>query len=366
MVDGTNTEYEKEGSIMWLRVVLLVLACISSGVWAVTQPLKVIDGAPSVYTVKKGDTLWDISAYFLSSPWRWPQLWQANDYIKNPHLIYPGDQLHLIWVDGQPRLSLKKMVKLSPQVRVIRAPITTLQSSLLLPYLAQDKLLTSDHLERLPRVMGESSGKGYMAKGDIVWVDSVLAQGDEWWIYRPDGEFERDLEDGQSSQVRALKEIAKGTVKTTKGEHSALAIATQLYEIRQNDVLLPAPLPSDQLNLSFAPSPPAEGLQATVLGHFSGINYIATNETVVVDRGHLDGVAAGNIFEVYRQGAEVIGTKGDYAYKTVTSQTASTLSDIPIGEIMIIRPYDHFSLAVVTKATEPVAPGAQAFPPTND
>ncbi|MGF1726449.1 LysM peptidoglycan-binding domain-containing protein [Photobacterium nomapromontoriensis] len=351
---------------MWLRVVLLVLACISSGVWAVTPPLKLIDGAPSVYTVKKGDTLWDISAHFLSSPWLWPQLWQANDYIENPHLIYPGDQLHLIWVDGQPRLSLKKMVKLSPQVRVVRAPITTLQSSLMLPYLAQDKLLTAEHLDRLPRVMGESSGKGYMSNGDTVWVDSALAQGEEWWIYRPDGEFERELEGGKSMQVRALREIAKGTIKGVKGEHSALAISTLLYEIRQNDVLLPAPLPRDQIDLSFAPSSPPEGVLATVLGHFSGINYIATNETVVVNRGHLDGVAAGNIFQVYRQGVEVIGSKGDYAYKTVTDLKPSTLSDIAVGEVMIIRPYEHFSLAVVTKASEPVAPGAKALPPTND
>ena len=354
---------------MWLRVMILVLAGLSASAWAAAQQLKLIEGAPEIYTVKKGDTLWDISAHFLSNPWLWPELWQANDYIKNPHLIYPGDQLHLIWVDGQPRLSLKKRVHLSPKARVIRAPITTLQSSLMMPYLAQDKLMTPQHLERLPRVLGESSARDYMSQGDTVWVDSELEKGSEWWIYRPDMVFERDLEDGESREVKVmtLKEIARGTVNGTEEEMSALTLTNFSYEVRQNDVLLPAPLPSEQLNLSFSPSAPPAELAAKVAGHFSGINYIATHETVVIDKGHLDGVIPGHVFQLYRDGADVVGRKGDYEYQKLGSQKKFTLHQIPVGEIAIIRPYEHFSIGVITKSSEPIAPGTLALPPkTND
>jgi len=62
--------------------------------------------APDQYIVKTGDTLWDISKVFLREPWYWPEIWYVNPQIANPHLIYPGDVLKLVYVDGQPRLTV--------------------------------------------------------------------------------------------------------------------------------------------------------------------------------------------------------------------------------------------------------------------
>ncbi|MGB3400366.1 MAG: LysM peptidoglycan-binding domain-containing protein, partial [Candidatus Deferrimicrobiaceae bacterium] len=43
-----------------------------------------------VHAVVKGDTLWDLSGKYLGSPWLWPDLWERNRFITNPHYIYPG------------------------------------------------------------------------------------------------------------------------------------------------------------------------------------------------------------------------------------------------------------------------------------
>ena len=53
-----------------------------------------------VHTVKKGDTLWDISNQYLKTPWSWPLIWANNEAITNPHLIYPGDKVIISYKDG--------------------------------------------------------------------------------------------------------------------------------------------------------------------------------------------------------------------------------------------------------------------------
>ncbi|MDH3639747.1 MAG: LysM peptidoglycan-binding domain-containing protein, partial [Gammaproteobacteria bacterium] len=85
-----------------------------------TQSPELKPDHPDSYTVQQGDTLWGIAERFLSNPWHWPQLWQVNERIENPHLIYPGDVLVMTTVDGTPKLKVlrnKSVSRLSPQVR---------------------------------------------------------------------------------------------------------------------------------------------------------------------------------------------------------------------------------------------------------
>ena len=49
----------------------------------------------SAYVVKRGDTLWDLSDEFLHDPFAWPDLWENNRHIEDPHWIYPGDSIYL-------------------------------------------------------------------------------------------------------------------------------------------------------------------------------------------------------------------------------------------------------------------------------
>jgi LysM repeat protein len=92
----------------------LVSFSIFFSVDLVADELKLKADAPTLYQVKAGDTLWDIAGLYLQHPWLWPRLWKLNPQVNNPHLIYPGDQLHLQFdADGQPILSLNNKLQVA-------------------------------------------------------------------------------------------------------------------------------------------------------------------------------------------------------------------------------------------------------------
>ena len=84
-----------------------------------TQETKETEG---VYTIQKGDTLWDISSKFLKDPFLWPKLWEKNPYITNPHWIYPGNTVRLTGVEPEKAEEPQAVKKEEPQKPVEEKP----------------------------------------------------------------------------------------------------------------------------------------------------------------------------------------------------------------------------------------------------
>src|SRR5687767_11838085 len=122
-----------------LRTVFAV-AILTVATYAVAQEFR--GDHPDTYVVKRGDTLWDIAGKFLKRPWLWPEIWQANPQIKNPHLIYPGDVISLAYLDR---------VAVAPGPRE-EAPLTGVPLSQVEPFLKNLRVV--DEFEDLPYVVG--------------------------------------------------------------------------------------------------------------------------------------------------------------------------------------------------------------------
>ncbi|PAR30700.1 peptidoglycan-binding protein [Vibrio metoecus] len=335
----------------YIACALLPFTLLGESVMADEQtPLTLKQNAPTTYTVVKGDTLWDISALYLDSPWLWPRLWQINPEIDNPHLIYPGDKLTLIWRDGQPVLSLKPMRKLSPQVRVLeKQAVPTVQEGLVLPYLQSDRLIAQTALQQSVRVIGSSDGRKYLTKQDQLYITGVQTE-KKWGIYREVAQYQRD-----DDVMVALRLVALGELAMTGGNFSGLSLQEQNQEILAKDIALPeVDIEERQLSTTFYPQPAPVGSEAHILGSLEGSQYAGQNQVVVMDQGSSDGLAQGSMFELYQAGVKVSDKEGQFTYQQEGSDADVQLPSLKVGTLMVIRPYERFSLALITNSSAPI------------
>jgi len=314
-------------------------------------PLSVKQDAPKSYVVVKGDTLWDISAMYLDSPWLWPRLWQVNPEIDDPHLIYPGDKLSLIWRNGQPVLSLKPVVKLSPKIRVSeKKAVPTVEEGLMLPYLHSDRLIDQDTLKSASRVLGTSEGRKFLTSADQLYI-SGNSEHQAWGIYRAVESYQRET---PNAHIVSLRLIAKAELNEVTNEFTSLKVESQRQEILLNDVALPE-LGAESVSLSttFYPAPSPAGEFANILGSMSGSQFSAKNQVLIIDRGTHDNLRQGSMFDLKAGGATVFKKQGEYTYEGSVGDKVE-LPDTKAGTLMVIRPYEFFSLALVTNSAKPI------------
>lgn len=223
-------------------VALLLLA--ASGLAQAQVDLR--EGHPDRYTVVRGDTLWDISGKFLRQPWKWPELWHANPQIQNPHLIYPGDTLSLVYVDGQPRLVLNRgesrgTIKLSPKIRstpiaeaIPTIPLDKINSFLLANRIVDDeKTFTS-----APYIVAGNAERIVSGTGDRIYARGKFADGQPAYGIFRQGKVYIDPKTKEVLGINA-DDIGGGEVVATEGDVATLALTRTTQEVRLGDRLFP-------------------------------------------------------------------------------------------------------------------------------
>ncbi|QFU20447.1 LysM peptidoglycan-binding domain-containing protein [Shewanella eurypsychrophilus] len=339
---------------------LIILNC--SFVFADTLTLK--SGHPDSYVVEKGDTLWDISAHFLKDPWRWPKLWGANPQVANPHLIYPGDRLTLVFIDGEPRLVVKPHVRKSPEGRIMPkgGAIPAVDLSLIHPYLIQNRVVDVEWFDEQPMVLGGESESKFHVVGDVIYIQAELILGDKFGIYERGREF-ISKDEGEHLGVEAILTASGRVIES--GTISKVKLLSNFRETVAGTRILP--IEDDSLmSAYFMPRAAELASPASVLASEKHLREMGKLDVVYIDKGSNDGVETGHVFSIYRDGVDmVINGSGqpvlpnerstyESALSSVSSDNSIKMPDIYRGKLMVFKVFDKTSLGLIMINEKPV------------
>lgn len=333
-----------------MRKSLLALLLLASAGFAHGQ-VQLKEGFPQHYTVVAGDTLWDISGKYLREPWKWPELWQANPQIENPNLIYPGDSLSLVYINGQPRLTLNRgasrgTLKLSPQVRstpvadaIPSIPLRSINSFLLSNRII-DKV---EDFNKAPYIVAGDAERVLSGMGDRIYARGKFDPAQSVYGIFRQGKVYSDPQSKEFLGINA-DDIGGGEIIATEGDVATLALQRTTQEVRLGDRLFSGE--ERAINSTFMPSAPQNDIHGLIIDVPRGVTQIGALDVVTLNKGQRDGLAEGNVLVVMKTGETV--------RDRVTGEQVK-IPDERAGLLMIFRTYEKLSYGLVLNASRSLA-----------
>jgi hypothetical protein len=353
----------------------IILLIFSSILWA--EELQINPSHPEQYTVVKGDTLWDISAKFLNHPWQWPELWKNNSQIGNPNLIYPGDTIYFSIVNGKAQLSLSRNEqayssksngpciikegsvkqgrtefktsedgKLLPCIREtdVKEAINLIPSNAIAKYLTTPKVVSENELNSSPYVIGFAGEHLLAGMNDKIYVRAINSSENLSYTAFRTGNTYLSPETGEILGYEAR--YVADTKLEQPGDPATLLVTKANNEIRMGDRLMLSA--EEDINLNYFPKPPEEKIVGSIISVLGGVSQIGQYNVVVIDKGIKDGLQTGHQLDIYKRG------KMARDIYTVNKDVAVKLPDEHAGSLMVFRPFERISYALVMKASQAI------------
>jgi len=332
------------------------------------------DDAPERYTVVRGDTLWDISDRFLKEPWRWPSLWNYNPQIANPHLIYPGDELALEYVNGKPTLVLTRngkvvpnlgarpvnadgepllgaatgddVTRLSPRIRSesLDDAVPMIPGDAISQFLVHPRVVDLKTIRDAPYVIGNDDGHLASATGNRIYARGDISRDQtRYGIYRRS----KALTDPISGETLGYEITHVSSAKLLNvGDPSTLSIISNKMETIAGDILLPSS--GGTVQSQYVPRLPEIRGEARIISLVNAISRTGRDQVVVLNIGEGSDIAIGDVLAIEQDGGEIVDPRGSGGFERVP------LPNVRTGVLMVFETFEKVSYALVLESTRPV------------
>ncbi|MDO4642384.1 MAG: LysM peptidoglycan-binding domain-containing protein [Cardiobacteriaceae bacterium] len=351
--------------------------CLNDGSYI--KPLANTDEAfqqqyPMRYVVKKGDTLWGISKRFLVLPWYWTNIWYDNPQIRNPHLIYPGDVLSVVSINGSKRITITEsdneyhgtntgrttkdglpIVRYSPHMRVdnFGSRPVSIAADVVHAHALKTRILRPNEIQNLPFILGDAGDYLTLTEEQEIYAKGMnnAQQGQSYGIFRPVGDPIVDL--GKYGKGHNKKAPALGYEMRFIGEAGVIGydVASDLTKlhiqeavepVHEEDVILPLNAHEDPVNY-FPKIPSGQCSRGYIIRTSNIYPTIKEFDTVITSFGKDNGAEVGDIWKIVREGPGRI----------IKGQPVQ-IPGREIGYLMIIRVYDDVSIGFVLDSTQSI------------
>ncbi len=345
------------------------------------------DGMPvplggDTYTIAQGDTLWDISARMLSDPFYWPKLWNLNEYITNPHWIYPGNLLRFregteiappqfeVTKPGDPSErtmppipavpvsieNLQEGFQLGAEEPIVAAPtVSTAPLVIAAPpeldkplevNLRQEGIISQSLLSPLGHIYKSESERSLLAEGDELYLKlndaSQAEKGKRFTVYRT---LRRVRHPGTRAYLGYLVKILAELEIVSTGEGVTTAkVLTSYDSIQRGDPITEYVSVLKQVNIT-SNSASVEGMIVETM--VDGATILGNGDVIYLDKGQGDGVRIGNVVDVVRRGdGMALGKDRDPALPTEV-----------VGRLVVVGTQENTSTAVIVEAIDALKVG---------
>jgi hypothetical protein len=317
------------------------------------------DDSPKLYIIQAGDTLWDLSTEFLGEAKFWPKLWSINEYITNPHWIYPGNEIAFTlgteidppqidilngregYVVGQVQYESTDAM-CGPDIRFDFQQETG-------TYTVPGFLSEDDDIDKYGIVEASPHNQSFVVDRNRIYLRMSDPEqykcGDVLTIFRQVKKRVRHPNSFFKKYGSMYRIVGEAKVLHFYGNYVVAEVRTSYGEIYRNDLVGPLKPAVVQLDVMV----PNGNLQGVIIDQLAQEHSMTINrDTVFLDRGSDDGVSEGDSFYVVQQ----------RDYYLDPREENPELPPSVIGRIVVVKVDKNSSVAVVTDATTDLEVGA--------